>query len=73
MWQSVKLMVGVRTNIKARETIFTGERNDVSFQGGDTLKSTWNKDRLIINIMLVPFKLARGMNGSTFAEQGIGA
>jgi hypothetical protein len=71
MWQSVKLMVCVRTNIKACETIFNGERNDLSFQRGDMLKSTWNKDRLIINIILIPFKLARGMNGSTFAKQGI--
>jgi hypothetical protein len=71
MWQSVKFMVGVQTNIKACQTIFNGDRNDVSFQGGDTMKSTRNKDRLIIAIIPIPFKLARGMNGSTFAEQGI--
>jgi hypothetical protein len=28
-------------------------------------------DRLIINIILIPFKLASGMNGRAFAEQGI--
>jgi hypothetical protein len=28
-------------------------------------------DRLFINIILIPVKLARGVNGSTFAEQDI--
>jgi hypothetical protein len=48
------------------ETILNGERNNVSFQGGDMLKSTRNMDLLIINIILIPFKLASGMDGSTF-------
>jgi hypothetical protein len=31
MWQSGKLMVGMRPNIKAYETIFNGERDNVTF------------------------------------------
>jgi hypothetical protein len=55
MWQSVKLMIGMRTNIKVPETIFNGKRNDVAFQSGNTLKTTRNMEGLVINVILVPF------------------
>ena len=68
MRKGVEFRVGVWSNIKASKTILDSKRNNVTFEGDNALKTTWNMNRLIIDIVLVPLKLTMGMNGCTFTK-----
>jgi hypothetical protein len=68
MRKVVPFMVCIRTDGQMCKAIFDAERNDISVQGLNMLKTYWNMDGLIIHIIFVPFG---GMNSRPFVEQGI--
>jgi hypothetical protein len=67
---SIKLLVGIRAHAETSQAVLNNKRDDISFGSTDRL-SPVNKMGLVIHDKSIVFKLARGMNGRPFTEQGI--
>jgi hypothetical protein len=62
MWKIFPLMVCIQTDGQTDYAIFDAERNDVSVQGLNALKASWNIDGFVIEIIIIPLKLTKRMN-----------
>jgi len=63
MWQGVPFLITEWVKCNIGKTIPDADGDNIPIIGQDALQTTSNLDRLVIHIILVPFKLARRMYG----------
>jgi len=63
MWQGVPSSFSKGAKCNIRQAIPDADGDNISIIGQDALQTSSNHDGLVIHIILVPFRLARRMNG----------
>ena len=64
-------MISIKSDLKTSKTIFNTKWYDVSIKGLNALKTSWNMNRFIIDIIFIPLELTGGCNVRPFIQQAI--